>query len=92
MREGWKRPDVNKKILITGAAGFIGFHLSKRLLEEGCHVVGMDNLNDYYDVKLKESRLGLLKENAAFQFILGNIADKEMVCRVFSDCRSRYCG
>ena len=36
MREGWKRPDVNKKILITGAAGFIGFHLSKRLLEEGC--------------------------------------------------------
>lgn len=87
MREGWKRPDVNKKILITGAAGFIGFHLSKRLLEEGCHVVGMDNLNDYYDVKLKESRLGLLKENAAFQFILGNIADKEMVCRVFSDCR-----
>ncbi len=46
----------------------------------------MDNLNDYYDVKLKESRLGWLKENAAFHFILGNIADKEIVHRVFSDC------
>ena len=87
MREGWKKKDINKKILITGAAGFIGFHLSKRLLEEGCLVVGMDNLNDYYDVKLKESRLGRLKENAAFHFILGNIADREMVCKVFSDCR-----
>jgi UDP-glucuronate 4-epimerase len=47
----------NKKMLITGSAGFIGFHLAKRLLEEGCQVVGLDNINDYYDVRLKYARL-----------------------------------
>ena len=52
----------NKKIyLITGAAGFIGFFLSKRLLEHGCRVVGIDNMNDYYDVNLKYARLAELK-------------------------------
>ena len=49
------------KILITGAAGFIGYYLSKRLLGMGCTVVGIDNLNDYYDVNLKYDRLDLLK-------------------------------
>ena len=49
--------DLNKKtILVTGAAGFIGFYLSKKLLENGCFVVGLDNVNDYYDVSLKEQR------------------------------------
>ena len=45
------------RVLVTGAAGFIGFHLSKRLLEEGCKVFGIDSLNDYYDVNLKKDRL-----------------------------------
>ena len=49
-------------ILVTGAAGFIGFHLSKRLLEAGYDVVGLDNMNAYYDVNLKESRLSILKK------------------------------
>jgi len=50
----------NKKILITGAAGFIGFHLSKKLVEQGFTVVGLDNINDYYDVNLKYARLNEL--------------------------------
>ncbi len=55
-------------ILVTGAAGFIGFHLSMALLEKGFDVVGVDNLNDYYDVKLKNSRLKILKNNEKFHF------------------------
>lgn len=53
--------DTAKTYLVTGAAGFIGFHLSKRLLDEGCNVLGLDNLNDYYDVNLKKARLAILK-------------------------------
>ena len=51
---------INMKFLVTGAAGFIGFHACKRLLEAGHEVVGIDNMNDYYDVNLKQSRLDLL--------------------------------
>ena len=61
------RLEKNKKILVTGAAGFIGFHLSKRLLDQGHIVVGIDNINDYYDVNLKFARLnelGVVRENA----------------------------
>ena len=50
-----------KKVMVTGVAGFIGFHLTQRLLKDGCHVTGIDNLNTYYDVRLKEDRLELLK-------------------------------
>ena len=56
------------KILVTGAAGFIGFHVSKRLCELGHDVVGIDNLNDYYDVSLKQARLGQLEPFDAFAF------------------------
>ena len=56
------------KILITGAAGFIGFHISKRLLEAGFEVIGLDNLNDYYDINLKTDRLKILKESESFTF------------------------
>jgi len=50
-------------ILVTGAAGFIGFHLSKRLCKEGYTVIGIDNINDYYDVQLKKDRLSILEES-----------------------------
>lgn len=73
-----------KGILITGSAGFIGFYLSKRLLEEGQTVIGFDNLNDYYDVSLKENRLEILKGYDRFTFIKGDLADKAEVDSVFN--------
>lgn len=76
---------MNDKILITGAAGFIGFHLSKRLLEQGYKVIGYDNLNDYYDVKLKEDRLAILKKYESFSFIKGDLADKNALNKVFEE-------
>lgn len=77
--------DVNKTYLITGAAGFIGFYLSKRLLEKGCKVIGIDNLNAYYDVKLKEERLNLLAPFEGFTFIKGDISDKVLVDSLFKE-------
>lgn len=74
---------MTDKVLVTGAAGFIGFYLSKCLLEEGKTVVGLDNLNDYYDVNLKKARLNLLKQYPNFLFIRGDIAEKETVEEVF---------
>lgn len=64
------------KILITGAAGFIGFHTAKRLLEQGRMVVGYDNINDYYDPSLKQARLAELQKYDGFTFIKGDIEDK----------------
>ncbi|WP_230163303.1 GDP-mannose 4,6-dehydratase, partial [Peribacillus simplex] len=61
--------DKSKTYLITGAAGFIGFFLSRHLLEKGCRVIGIDNINDYYDVNLKYSRLELLKPYDHFTFL-----------------------
>ena len=77
----------NKTILVTGSAGFIGYYLSKRLLEEieGIKVIGFDSVNDYYDVRLKESRLNDLKKYSNFEFIKGNLADKELVSKVFNE-------
>lgn len=68
---------MNTPILVTGAAGFIGFHTAKTLLQRGETVVGIDNLNDYYDVSLKESRLKALEEFDSFTFIKLDIADRE---------------
>ncbi len=79
----YKPLDPNKVYLITGAAGFIGYYLSKRLLEQGCTVVGIDNINDYYDVNLKYTRLEQLKPYENFRFIKGDISDKEMVMNTF---------
>ena len=73
------------KILITGCAGFIGFHLSRFLLEQGEEVTGIDNLNDYYEVSLKEARLRLLKPYDGFSFRKGDIADKETVKTLFEE-------
>lgn len=74
---------LSKTYLITGAAGFIGFFLSKKLLEQGCRVVGFDNLNDYYDVKLKITRLQQLEGYENYTFIKGDISDKSMVTVIF---------
>ena len=71
------------KILVTGAAGFIGFNLSSRLLKEGHEVYGIDNLNDYYDVSLKKKRLSIVEKQAGFKFILGDLADREKIKNLF---------
>lgn len=84
MRADYTTLDAAKTCLITGAAGFIGFHLSKRLLELGLGVIGFDNLNDYYDVKLKYSRLEILQNYPNFRFIKGDLANKAEVDGLFA--------
>lgn len=71
------------KILVTGSAGFIGFHLSRKLLGMGHEVVGLDNINDYYDVRLKEARLEILRKEEGFSFIRCELADREAMGEVF---------
>ena len=72
-----------KKILVTGAAGFIGFHLSRRLVKEGREVVGLDNINDYYDPAIKETRLSLLAPYANFRFVRGDLSDRPVIEGLF---------
>ena len=74
-----------KTVLVTGAAGFIGFNLSSRLLKEGYKVIGIDNLNDYYDVNLKKSRLDILEKDDNFKCVFGNIEDKETIDKTFKE-------
>src|ERR1700754_2375018 len=73
------------KILVTGAAGFIGMHVAERLLERGDAVVGLDNLNDYYDIGLKENRLARLAPQANFSFVKADVADRKAVARLFAE-------
>jgi UDP-glucuronate 4-epimerase len=72
-----------KNVLVTGAAGFIGFHLTRRLLSNGVHVTGIDDLNPYYDVKLKEDRLQILQAEPGFSFYKSNIAERERLVDIF---------
>lgn len=74
---------IQGRVLITGAAGFIGFHLSKKLCGVGVDVVGIDNLNDYYDVRLKQSRLEILKGYPSFTFQKIDLQDKIAIDRLF---------
>jgi UDP-glucuronate 4-epimerase len=71
-------------ILVTGAAGFIGFHLTRRLIAEGFHVIGIDNMNDYYDVQLKRDRLKLLEGNTQFDFHPMDLSDREALYQLFA--------
>jgi len=71
------------KYLVTGAAGFIGFHVTQRLLAAGHQVVGLDNLNDYYDVNLKTARLDLINTHPEFTFVKGDLADREGIAELF---------
>ena len=76
-----------KTYFITGVAGFIGSNLAKKILKEekDIKVVGLDNMNDYYDVKIKEYRLAELLKNENFTFIKGNLADKELINKIFEE-------
>jgi UDP-glucuronate 4-epimerase len=76
-------------ILVTGAAGFIGYHVSRSLLERGEDVLGIDNLNDYYDPALKEARLGRLRPYPNFRFLRADIADREAMAAAFADEKPR---
>jgi UDP-glucuronate 4-epimerase len=75
------------KILVTGAAGFIGYHTALRLLERGDEVTGVDNLNDYYDVSLKEARLARLRAREGFRFEQVDIADRDRMTELFARLR-----
>ena len=72
-------------ILITGVAGFIGYFLSKRLLDKGYYVIGIDNINDYYDVNLKFTRLRGLESYRNFKFIKGDISEKKLILSIFNE-------
>nr|WP_285229587.1 SDR family NAD(P)-dependent oxidoreductase [Paenibacillus albidus] len=84
---GHKGMDTAKTYLITGASGFIGYYVSRKLLEQGCRVIGIDNINDYYDVNLKYARLEQLKHSEQFVFIKSDISDKEELLRIFNTYR-----
>lgn len=85
MRNDYKELDKSKVYFITGAAGFIGFHLSKRLLDEGCTVIGLDNLNDYYDVNLKKARLEIIQKYDKLKFIFADLQDKVTLEKTFKE-------
>ena len=78
---------MGEKVLVTGAAGFIGFHLSKRLIERGDQVVGIDNVNDYYDVNLKRARLAQLEGRPGFRFVKMSLEEREELLRLFEEER-----
>lgn len=80
----------NRNILITGSAGFIGFHLSQKLCAQGYTVVGLDNLNNYYDVNLKKSRLTALKEYPNFSFEQGDLTDASKLNKLFDTFNFKY--
>lgn len=80
----FNKVDKNKKVLVTGAAGFIGYHLSVKLLNQDVEVYGFDNINDYYEQSLKYDRLSILEKYPNFTFYKGDLADEQSIDLVFS--------
>ena len=78
---------MSRRVLVTGAAGFIGYHLSERLLSAGDEVVGLDNLNDYYDPQLKEARLERLKKQKGFRFLRADLGDRTGVEKIWKETK-----
>ncbi len=78
------------KILVTGTAGFIGFHLANRLIKEGWTVVGLDNLNEYYDVNLKKARLDILRKSEKFKFYKASLEDQDTITNIFKVEKTDY--
>jgi UDP-glucuronate 4-epimerase len=78
---------MERQVLVTGAAGFIGFHLARRLLDAGYEVAGLDNLNDYYDVGLKKARLEILEGYPSFRYFAIDLIDKPALDRLFEESR-----
>src|SRR6202035_5349466 len=74
----------DETVLVTGAAGFIGFHVAQRLLSSGRKIVGLDSVNDYYDPMLKEARLDILKRESRFSFVKSDLADREATKSLFA--------
>ncbi len=77
----------DRAILVTGAAGFVGFHVCRQLLAEGRDIVGLDNLNSYYDPALKQSRLDILRQDPRFDFVRIDLADRKAIAALFDDRR-----
>jgi UDP-glucuronate 4-epimerase len=77
----------DRTILVTGAAGFIGFHIARQLLAEGREIVGLDNLNNYYDPALKRARLNILSQNSGFNFVEADLADRPSIASLFTRYR-----
>ena len=77
----------NKNIFITGTSGFIVYYLAKRVLTEFCDVkvIGLDNMNDYYDVRIKEARLSDLEQYSNYTFIKGDLANRELINNIFEE-------
>src|SRR5438045_4295120 len=77
----------DQTILVTGAAGFIGFHVARLLLAEGRDVVGLDNLNSYYYPSLKRARLNVLRPSSRFRFVQADLADRPVMASLFAERR-----
>ncbi len=81
---------MEKRVIVTGAAGFIGYHLSKLLNQLGYSVIGIDNLNEYYDAQLKKDRLSQLEENSGFSFYKVDLCDHDAINKIFAEHKPEY--